>query len=137
MKKEFYSNSVFMTLQNFTVSTVQAIIEAHMSILRSISPLVSILGAAPEMFKNLRNSDQHIPLLTKFCSCPIFYRRSIQFSFLKFYLSSPCCIGCQSMLEPGGAGSPLLCLRMVMVKRMRMVKACLIIIVQEYSQHLP
>ena len=29
-------------------------------------------------------------------------------------LSSPCCIGCQSIFEPGGAGSPFLCSRMIL-----------------------
>ena len=38
-----------------TVWTAQAIIDAHISILCSISLLVSILGAGPEMFKNLAN----------------------------------------------------------------------------------
>ena len=51
-----------MTLKNFKVLTAQANIEAHMSILCSISLLVSILGAGPEMFKNLGKSTKQISL---------------------------------------------------------------------------
>ena len=47
--------------------------------------------------------DQHICLLTIFI-------------FLSFYLSSPFCIGCQSIFEPGGDGSPVLCWRILLEK---------------------
>ena len=95
MKKEIYSNSVFLTLQNFTV---YANIEAHMSILCSISMLVSMLGAGPEMFKNLGKSTK--------TNQPASHLSESD-------LNSPCCIGCQSIFEPGGAGSPFLCQKMV------------------------
>ena len=52
------------------VSTDQANIDAHMSILCSIWLLVSILGAGPEMFKNLGKSGQYFRLLIKFSSSP-------------------------------------------------------------------
>ena len=83
------------------VSTDQANIDAHMSILCSISLLVSILGAGPEMFKKLEGGNQ--------IRLQILFQKFFLFSF---HLISPGCIGCQSIFEPGGDGSPVLCWRM-------------------------